>query len=340
MHQETAQTTSMAPTTEKSICLGRIITEYISDHPAESIESVTSWSRFPGGSAANVAFGLAKLACPVSFMGCVGDDESGERLIDSLKNSGIDASAVRRSTVAQTGWLWTLRDKDGQSTYHSPEGSYEFFADTQFSSFDIAHDSFEGCKFFIPQAAYLGPDKSREAIFAAREIATTYKLATVFDVNFRPFAWNDQLEAKRVTRHFCEQSDFLKFSQEEADWLCGARTAQELERQFPKARGILLTLGGNGSDFILDGNRGLAQSFQVTLLDSTGAGDAFLAAFVSRLAIFGLDSLKSIDRCKEFVQFANAAGAICVSKLGAVNSLPDEQEILQFMEAMRASPGH
>lgn len=320
--------------TKRVLCMGRVISEYISNEISDDIEKVQSWSTYPGGSAANVAFGLAKLKCPVSFIGCVGEDKAGADLIQALKSGGIDTAGVRVIPKFETGWLWTLRHPNGDRTFHAPQVSFENFADAQLSEFDIDIHSLENVTYFVPQAAHLGPKRCREALWFCHDSIKKLNGSTVFDVNYRGFSWTSRTEAREATWKFAKKSDYIKFSVEEAALLFEETSIIKLGKMFPDARGLLLTKGENGCDFLINGFQGSLPGFAVPTVDTTGAGDAFIAGFVSRLMKFGEEPLKTADGCTSYVRFANAAGAICISKMGAVNSLPTEEEVERLISSL------
>ena len=317
-----------------TLCIGRIITEYISDQLADEIENVQSWKSCIGGSAANVALGLAKLNCPVGFIGCVGGDEAGTQLSDTLKVAGVNTVGLRTVGDAQTGWLWTLRHLDGHRTFHQPQVPFEFFADSLLSKFDINPDWFSNLGFLVPQSSHLGPEASREALFYAQELALKTGGVVLFDVNFRKFAWPDLTTAQRVIRDYARKSQILKLDLEESKLIFNVDSVLNLAGLFPDAQGILLTKGAQSCDYIIGGSMGKVPGYPVALVDSTGAGDTFVAAFLSRLVRYGMSSLLDNQFTEESVKFACVAGAVCVSRIGAADSLPTFEDI----EAMLAGP--
>lgn len=321
----------------RTICLGRAIAEYVADEPSESVDDVESWTVFPGGSAANVAFGLRALNCPATFMGCIGNDANGKLLLSRLSEAGVDVSGVRTIFDCETGWLWTVRKPNGDRVFYPPIASFELLADTRVTPLDLDPGVFSRSKIFIPQSAHLGPTRSREALEHGLSLAKKNGVFTFFDVNFRDFAWNDEKVAKEVSLQFAKQCEFLKASVEEARWLCQAPTIKEFGKLFPNARGIFLTKGSAGCDFFLDGTSGSVPGFHVETVDSTGAGDAFVAGLVSRFAKQDLSKVIDKALAKEMITFANATGAICVSKMGAVNNPATEEQVTQFIQGSQQS---
>jgi fructokinase len=316
----------------KTICIGRIISEYVSEQIEDRIEKVKSWELFIGGTAGAVAHGLAKLKCPVSFIGCIGDDSAGQKLTAFLEADGIDIRGLRKTYDAQTGWSWCVRHPNGDRSFYAPQVSYEHLADSQLSIFDIDSDWFQDVKFVIPQSTHLGPDHGREALFYVRELTRKANALLCFVINQRAYAWPDLATAKERTLEYAKSSDITKINLADSTKLFGATTIKELRKILPNNRGIILTKGQGGCEYILDGYEGYLPSYSVKVEDSTGAGCAFFAAFISMLVKHGVDSMKDKDTCETYMRFANAAGAFSVSRMGAVGSLPTELEIEELMQ--------
>lgn len=311
----------------RTICIGRIISEYVSEQLGDKIEDIQSWVRCVGGSAANVAFGLAKLNCPVGLIGCVGQDEAGKHLSSLAQAAGIEIEGLRFVSNADTGWLWTLRHPDGQRTFHQPAASFDFFADSLLSKFDLNPKWFDNLSFFVPQSVHLGPETSRECLYFAQELAIKSGTLVVFDINFREFAWPNIATARTVIKDFATKSHILKLEVEESRLIFGTDSIEALASMFPLSKCILLTKGEYGCEYYAFGTFGSLPGYSVTVVDSTGAGDAFLAAFISRLVALELTPLLNQEVFEDSIRFACAAGAVCVSGMGAVESLPTIEEI-------------
>lgn len=323
----------ISDTVHKALCMGRLITVYSSDETATSIEAVKSWSICPGGTAGNMAFALARLGTATGFIGCVGNDDPGLKLKETLVSSGIDARGVRIISDSLTGWIWSLRIPNGNASFHSPQLSFENFADSQLSSFDIDPIWFDSSTFFIPQALVLGPERSRSAILYAKELVEKVGGTTFFDMNFRRFAWQTKEEAIERSRDFAKTCEFIQISLEDCQVFFGVDSVQKLSPLLPNARGLLLTKGAAGCQYLLDGNIDSIPGINVQVADSSLGGDVFFAAFISKVGKFGLDSLSNPDACKDYVRFANAAGALAVTKQRSLTAFPMVEDIENFLSA-------
>ena len=99
------------------LCLGEILFDLIADQIGKSIEEVESWTPYPGGAPANVACALTKLGTPSGFIGCVGQDETGDALVQLLQEVGVDATGVQRHLLAPTRQVYVVRSTAGDRTF-------------------------------------------------------------------------------------------------------------------------------------------------------------------------------------------------------------------------------
>jgi fructokinase len=307
--------------------MGRIISVFSSDDTSTSIEEIKSWTVAPGGIAGLNAFALSKLGIPTAFVGCVGNDDTGLSLKNSLQQQGVDVQGIRVVSDSQTAWIWSLRHPNGDRSFHSPQLSLEHFADGQLSPFDLDPDWFEKDMFYIPQAGILGLENGRKAMLYGKELTERAQGTTFFDANFRRFAWQSREEAVELTTKFAKTSEFVQISIEDARIFFNVDSVKGLGNLLPKARGILMTQGAEGCQYLLDGNMGSSPGFDVPVFDSSLGGDAFFAAFISRLALYGVDSISDPAACEEFVRFANAAGALSVTKVRGPDAFPEVKDI-------------
>jgi fructokinase len=93
---------------------------------------------------------------------------------------------------------------------------------------------------------------------------------------------------------------------------------------------MIVTYGRKGSRYITPNFDGFVSSFEITAVDATGAGDGCTAGFLSRL-LKDPDLLAAEDKLAAACRFANAVGAITATKRGAINALPTEKEVEDFL---------
>jgi fructokinase len=143
------------------------------------------------------------------------------------------------------------------------------------------------------------------------------------DVNWRPSFWSDPAAALAPIRQLLVQADYIKFAKEEAELLYGDTVPLKLCKHLPQAQGIVITDGGNVCKYWLHSTEGTQEAFSVAAVDTTGAGDAFVAGLLHQLG--------AGQSAAETVRYAAAAGALTTLQPGAIDAQPTHAEILEFM---------
>jgi fructokinase len=305
------------------ICLGEVLFDLLADQIGASADRVTSWTALAGGAPANVACGLVKMGDRSRFAGCVGDDQPGRDLLAKLQSIGVDISGVQIHPTAPTRQVQVLRNLDGDRSFggfgHIPT---DWFADAQFSA--VSAELFVGADFLQLGTLALAYPASAASSWRAVELAKAQGIKILVDVNWRPSFWPDPSVALASIRQLLLQSDYIKFAKEEAELLYGETAPLQLCKHLPQAQGIVVTDGGNVCRYWLQNTVGEQAAFAVNAVDTTGAGDAFVAGLLHQLAT-GQSAVST-------VRYAAAAGALTTLRPGAIDSQPTNQEIIDFLE--------
>ncbi|MCU0546014.1 MAG: carbohydrate kinase [Oscillatoriaceae cyanobacterium Prado104] len=314
------------------LCLGEILFDCLADRPAASLEEVESWTAYPGGAPANVACALVKLGTPAGFIGAAGADELGNSLVHLLQELGVDTTGVQRHPTAPTRQVRVLRNAAGDRSF---AGFVRFdnaeFADTRLLASQLPEELFENAEFLILGTLELAYPDSRDAIARAIELAEKYDLKIVIDVNWRPVFWSNPEEAKPRIKELLKKVDFLKLSEEEAEWLFDTTDAGAITYSLDVAEGVLVTAGNKGCSYCISENEGKIPAFKVDVEDTTGAGDGFVAGLVRQLCDRGIKSLADPEIAKKVVTYASAVGAMTAMKPGAIAAQPTAAEVEAFL---------
>lgn len=275
---------------------------------------------FPGGSAANTIYALAKLGVPCGFVGAVGGDEAGENLIADLKQVGVDTSFISIKSKAKTGSVVAIVDKDGRRALYVHPG-----ANGLMDKDDMLLDYLASAQ-IVHTSAFVG-DKQ---FFWQRDILTA--LASEAKLSFAPGA----LYARRgldALKPFLKRTLFLFLNRKELKELTGGDL--EAGAQLCLQNGcqtVVVTLGkglrrGKRTCCSLVAKAGntitwvQAAPGQKKIVDTTGAGDAFTAGF-----LYGYFIGKSSAECG---LLGDLMAGFCISKLGARSGLPTLLELAQ-----------
>jgi ribokinase len=272
-----------------------------------------------GGVGANCALAMAPWGINVRMLGCVGQDRFGDLLLDTLRGAGVDTRGVQRSSRALTGMLYINVTSDGQRTFFGSRGANQYMGPLRVPagwllSSSAAH--LVGYSFLNP-----GPEKMARQIL--RQFRSHGKRVSL-DVGMEP--------SKRIPEKILRllpQVDLLLVSSEEAAILTDRSKPRECFEQFKRAgaKEIVMKLGKRGCLISDVGILREVPSFAVRVVDSTGAGDAFTAAFL-QARMRGWSTVES-------ALVANAAGAAAASRVGAGKMLSDVAGTIKLLRTQR-----
>lgn len=314
------------------LCLGEILFDYLADRPGVPLENVQSWTPYPGGAPANVACGLVKLGTSAGFIGCVGVDEAGNNLVQLLQDIGVDVAGVQRHPTAPTRGVYVLRSDDGDREFAGfGDTPTTEFADAYLQASQLPVTLLENADFLVLGTLELAYPQTRQAIFKAIELAELYNLKIIVDVNWRPRFWPNPGDARELIDKVLKKVDFLKIAREEAQLLFDTTDAGAIKYRLDSVDGVLVTDGAKDVAYCLGGNENKFSAFSVKALDTTGAGDSFVAGFIHSLCVRGIHCLQEAQMAKDVVRYACAVGALTTMKPGAIAAQPTPSEVEEFL---------
>ena len=266
-------------------------------------------SRHPGGAAANVALGLARLGHPVVLATHIGPDDDGRALRAPLKTAGVTIDEVHRSPSRPSHVAHAVLDADGAATY-----AFDVDWDVR-PTLDLLRPPVlvhTGC---LGTLLLPGADAVLETVQEAREASFVS-----YDVNMRPSAVDDAPRTVARVEAFVAASDLVKASDDDLAWLYPSVEPAEVAAAWSTSnRAVVLTRGQEGATLFVDGHIEHAPARRVRVADTIGAGDAFCAAFLSFL--WRQDALgrrpRHVPRWRAALHHAVAAAALTVSRPGA-----------------------
>ncbi|MGC1308034.1 MAG: carbohydrate kinase [Phormidesmis sp.] len=316
----------------RAICLGEILIDCFAEQPGRPRSEVTSWAALPGGAPANVACALAKLGDQADFVGAVGQDQWGDALVKLLKDMGVGHAGVQRRIKAPTREVYITSDEVGDRTFAGfSESDPTLFADAHLFADALDPTLFDGADFLVLGTLATAYPDTRQSVERAMTLATENTTPIIIDVNWRPMFWLNPAEAPGRVYDLLKKAQFLKVSEEEAEWLFGTQSPQAIARQIPHLEGVLVTAGAKGCEYWLMGNAGKLPAFAVDVEETTGAGDAFTAGFVHQLLHKGARCLRDAEVARSVVRYASAVGALTTTRPGAIAALPSSNEVEVFL---------
>ncbi len=289
----------------------------------------------PGGAPANVLAALAKLGKECAFIGMVGDDRFGIFLKEVLQQCGVGISGLKYSKTASTTLAFVHLNPDGDrsfSFYRNPGADQLLTAD------DLDYDLLKQARIFHFGSISMTDEPARSATLAAVKFAKQQNSLISYDPNYRPLLWpNEELAIKRMKAGL-EYADIVKVSEEELELLTGTKDLSQ-GSAFLYEMGIsviLVTLGPAGCFYRYRGGAGRVAGFNVQTIDTTGAGDAFLAGVLYQFSDLSLGEISELNenQFQKTVRFANAMGALTTTKKGAIPALPHLEEIKRLINGL------
>ena len=241
---------------------------------------------FPGGKGANQAVAAARMGANVSMFGAIGTDEPGQMCLAALKQSGVNTdSVIKVSSPTSTALVMVEHSGENQIVVADGANQHASFVSTQISSADAVIVQFE-----IPESVIVEVGKAANGIFC---------------VNAAP--------ARELSEELASLIDVLIVNEHEFSQLGE-----------PKSGLVIVTAGAKEVVAYQNGEAvAKSQPPKVEALDTVGAGDTFVGAFVVAYA-----SGKSIS---ESLDLACAASALSTLKLGAQSGMPKASEVAEFL---------
>ena len=295
---------------EKIWVLGDAVVDLLPDGEGKLLQC-------PGGAPANVAVGIARLGGKSAFIGRVGDDPFGRFMAKTLADERVDVKNMRLDPAHRTSTVVVDLDNHG-------ERSFTFMvrpsADLFLEPADLP--TFSAGEWLHVCSIALSAEPSRSATFQAMADIREAGGYVSFDPNIRPDLWPDENALRRCLEQALQSADVVKLSVEELAFLTGDADVREglntLMQRCP-ARLVLVTQGKEG---VIAWHQGAVKHYPATpvqCVDTTGAGDAFVAGLLYGLAA-GQELVPAIA-------LAQRCGALATTAKGAMTALPWQHDL-------------
>jgi fructokinase len=305
------------------VCLGELLIDFVALEHGVSVGEASGFKKAPGGAPANVAVAVSRLGHPSAFLGQVGDDPFGHYLAGVLQADHIDVSGLRFSAEARTPLAFVSLRADGERSfmfYRHPS------ADMLMRPEDVKLDVLNGKKIFHFGSITLIGEPSRSATIKAAETARDAGLMISYDPNLRLALWPSADAARAGMLAGLDYATVVKVSEEEVEFLTGRHDVSSLWRD--PIQLIAVTQGADGAIIYTRANKQHVKGFNVQAVDTTGAGDGFVAGLLVGLLEYQDGYMTQLE---PIVRFANAVGALTTTQLGAIPALPTRAAVEQFM---------
>ncbi|MGY3714732.1 carbohydrate kinase family protein [Sutcliffiella cohnii] len=319
----------------KLYAIGEVLIDFIPQQKGVSLKDVVSFERAPGGAPANVAAAVAKYGHNASIITKLGQDSFGDFLLEVLNDVGVETDKVLRTAEANTALAFVSLTEDGErefSFYRKPSADLLFQEDELEADWFHKGDILHFCSVDLVESPMKYAHK--KAISLMKNSGGLIS----FDPNVRLPLWDNPSDCREAILEFIPHAHVVKISDEELEFITGLTdTEQAIHSLFTgDVQAVIFTKGAKGADLYVKGQKWESKGYKVEVQDTTGAGDAFIGGFLYQLLVFGTTSenLTNVlaENYEQFLQFANASGALTTTAKGAISALPTKEQVLQLID--------
>jgi len=324
---------------KKVICIGEALIDRIRN------KSNQGFTDFLGGAPANVACALSKLKIDSTFIGSLGNDDYGKKFVTQFNKLNVNLDFLQLNDDSSTRVVNVDRDQFGDRFFSGfEESSHLRFADEVLSKKLIEKEilnlekSFLETKYLVTGTILLSSPISAETIFFLLEQAKKLEVKVVIDLNWREVFWDHSCFSSKISKaarvnlinKFLDHANVLKLAKEEANLFFEDENPLLISKQLSNRPDVIITDGEHPVSWYINGLQGITETpNSQKIVDTTGAGDAFLAGLISRLISSGYPSNKL--EIEESIKFAGVCGLLTCLGEGAIEQQPDYEKVNKFL---------
>lgn len=323
---------------KKVISIGEALIDFIPNQKGCGLKDVVGFERVAGGAPANVSAAVSKLGGSSNFISKLGSDAFGDYIIDTLNSANVNTDYILRTNKANTGLAFVSLKEDGNrdfSFYRNPS------ADMLLEENEINKEWFENCHSLHFCSVDLIECPMKYAHKKAIDLAIKNNGIISFDPNVRLPLWNSEEDCRNAILEFLPMANIIKISDEELEFITGFDNIEDAKKVLfvGNVKLVLFTKGKDGAEAYTVNRKVSIEGNVVDVLDTTGAGDAFIGSFLYSLLKddVKVDDLESIsdDILREYLLFSNSYAAYSTTKKGAIGSYATIKEISEYIKSLK-----
>lgn len=305
------------------ICIGELLIDFFCTETDIDLIEGKKFEKQAGGAPANVCAAIGKLGGKASFCGKAGKDPFGEFLKITLEEAGADTSMLVLDPDHKTSLAFVSLQADGERDFLFNRGADAFLTEQDIDEEKIKQ---AGILHFGSATALL-ENPFRAVYVAMMQNAKNEGKFISFDPNFRHDLWKTNTgKFISLAKKAMMLADFIKMSTDELELISGVKgVSAGLEVLHKTCNGLIAVTLGSAGTIVSNGKERMAvPSIKVQSIDSTGAGDAFVGAFLYQIANEENPKIAAadMDLVKKMIFFSNRVGAIVCTKIGAISAMP------------------
>ena len=270
-----------------------------------------------GGEGVNGSIASAKLGMKSALLCFLGDDQAGDLIEVELEKNGVDTSCIVRTSENPTPVTTIFVAEDGKRKSITNNAHRYNFHPEQYP--DRVTDTKAVVIGSLFRAPFNDPDVIRAVVSEAHSKGITVFADTKIP-NFRRLTLDEIADSLSMI-------DYITPNEDEARFFTGEDEPEKMAEVFLEkgVKNVVLKLGGRGCLLMNSSETIYVPAHRIDVVDATGAGDNFMAGFVSEL-IRGSD-------VRDALEFANACGAICTTAVGTGTALKNREQVLRMLSA-------
>lgn len=277
-----------------------------------------------GGATVNVSAGVSRLGVPSEFITVTGEDEISAFFCRALKAEGVNMTHSIRHKEKRISGVYIHLTETNDRVFASYDNETP---DLQVKAEQLADHAFAAASLFHFCSGTLFHAEARETTAHAVELSKTHGALCSYDVNIRPLRWESEELCRQTVLRFLPQADILKLTVEELLFLMEATTLAEgidklNDYQLPL---VFVTDGEHGTHAVFKEQTIHVPVVPVKPVDTTGAGDAFMAGIIRYIHLNGMP--KTDKELVECAAFGNRLGALCATRAGAITAMPRMEDV-------------
>lgn len=329
------------------ICLGRAAVDLYGNQVGSRLEDMSSFAKYLGGSSGNIAYGTARMGLKTAMLTRVGDEHMGRFVREELARAGVDTSHVVTDKERLTGMVVLgIKDRDTFPLIFYRNDC----ADMAVDSGDFEPEFIASSNALLITGTHFSTEQTYKTSKTAIEYAKAAGTKVILDIDYRPVLWGLTTLGDGETRFVSDEgvSRHLQTILPDLDLVVGTEeevhiagnstdtlTALKRIRELTDAT-IVLKLGAQGCT-VLDGvipdsedDFVVHTGVRVDVLNVLGAGDAFMSGF--------LRGWLRNETHERSCAYANACGALVVSRHGCAPAIPSAEELDDYLSRAESIP--
>lgn len=302
---------------------GDAFVDYIADDYTN-----TSFTKYLGGATINVASGISRIGAPSALITITGEDETSNFVRSELEKEGVNLEYAIYASKKRVSGVYVHLEGNGERTF---KDYVDETPDLQVTPDQLDVEPFKRSSIFNICSGTMFHPTALSTTRKGVELSKDHGTIISIDANIRPLRWSSKEYCRETIISFFQHAHILKLTDEELFFLTETESLEEgfnnlKQYQIPI---VLVTVGADGAYAILNGNVTHVPTEKIEPVDTTGAGDAFMAGVLRYVHYNGMP--KTQDELNQCVRFGNKLGALAATKAGALTALPHYDQIKTFI---------